>query len=539
MSFIQRGVIACVLLLLGVVETSKANDCHWLDEEIRVKYGVENDSSTPAEELVQVRTELATLLGLARQCHTLDTPEKLTWVTSYEIAILDKLGRETKAEAVTEWYFEHIAPFYEDPVFRSEMYVRRFRFRAQRGDLVGASMAFQEGMHAHGQESQERQLSIQLDGSYVYIRMGAYKQALEVIAQVEAVNERSDLVRGRIAVQRAEMLLHEAHDRIDLLNDNAAGEATRLLIQSIDFFKQAGDSLRIADSKATLAYILSRHEGSSEEVNRLLDESIDWADEAKQLNTLIYAWYRKGLVERIAGDFDEALFAFDKARNLINESERTELQIRVLEALGQTFAELARKEEAHQAFGTVIASASTSQDLLHQRALQRAELGIVSLAESAVPVGFGKYAFLGIALFLLGLTLGFNLRNKSLSSSENMSIQTLSVPKLQPPVPRNDPPSLFDRRLMYIYTVLTEPERVLPHVEDPFLKERIEKKDIQLRSILYTLAAALETYKEGTVFENDPANTLGTYLRKWFKKNDWIYPADLHGWRAFFSSRPD
>jgi hypothetical protein len=206
--------------------------------------------------------------------------------------------------------------------------------------------------------------------------------------------------------------------------------------------------------------------------------------------------------------------------------------------LGKVYEAQALTQNARDAYERALVEAKGKQEQELIRMAQRAEINLANLKlETASGTSYGGFA-LALAV-LIGLAIGASFRFNFRHVSRPLVIEhaySYLEPHLISPVPRSEPPSLFDRRVSYIYTVLDNPESVLPYVDDPFLIERIEKNDIQRRSILYALAAALETEQEGTTFDNDPANTFGTYLRKWFKKYDLTYPADIHGWRLYFSS---
>ena len=51
---------------------------------------------------------------------------------------------------------------------------------------------------------------------------------------------------------------------------------------------------------------------------------------------------------------------------------------------------------------------------------------------------------------------------------------------------------------------------------------------------IITEMAAIEKAVDGRVFGDNPANTLGSYLRAEFKKRDWTWPTHPLAWKQFF-----
>ena len=93
---------------------------------------------------------------------------------------------------------------------------------------------------------------------------------------------------------------------------------------------------------------------------------------------------------------------------------------------------------------------------------------------------------------------------------------------------------LLGMRLAYLYAVLYEPERVLPYINDRYLKPQVESRSLENNTALFQCVGALEVALEGRAFPGEPANTLAAYLRSEFKKRDWEWPKNPPDWKQHF-----
>ena len=94
--------------------------------------------------------------------------------------------------------------------------------------------------------------------------------------------------------------------------------------------------------------------------------------------------------------------------------------------------------------------------------------------------------------------------------------------------------NLFGSRLARLYALLFDPDLVLPYLDDTFLVHQVESSSIANNTALFLSVAAIEQAVEGRVFGDNPANTLGAYLRAEFKKRDWTWPTHPLAWKQFF-----
>lgn len=94
--------------------------------------------------------------------------------------------------------------------------------------------------------------------------------------------------------------------------------------------------------------------------------------------------------------------------------------------------------------------------------------------------------------------------------------------------------NLFGRRLARLYAILFDPDLILDYIDDAFLIRQVETDSIVNNTALFLCVAAIEEAVDGRDFGDNPANTLGAYLRAEFKKRDWTWPTHPLAWKQFF-----
>lgn len=144
---------------------------------------------------------------------------------------------------------------------------------------------------------------------------------------------------------------------------------------------------------------------------------------------------------------------------------------------------------------------------------------------------------LSISALLLGLLLGLvpgYRQGLRAARRHQASAEPGQRPlTLVPPTPTSDPPSLFDRRLHYLYRVIEDPEAALALTDDPYVHDIVER-GISSRAELFTVAAAREAHAEQRCFANDPANTYRAYLHAQFRQRGLKWPRSVDAWEYFF-----
>ena len=72
---------------------------------------------------------------------------------------------------------------------------------------------------------------------------------------------------------------------------------------------------------------------------------------------------------------------------------------------------------------------------------------------------------------------------------------------------------LLGRRLAWLYAVLFDPDLIRSYIKDSYLARQVETRNIENNTALFLCIAVIEEAVEGRAFRNDPANTVGAYLR--------------------------
>ncbi len=93
---------------------------------------------------------------------------------------------------------------------------------------------------------------------------------------------------------------------------------------------------------------------------------------------------------------------------------------------------------------------------------------------------------------------------------------------------------LFGGRLARLYAILFDSDLILAYIDDSFLASQVETDDIANNTALFLCVAAVELAVEGRAFGDNPANTLGSYLRAEFRRCDWTWPTHPLAWKQFF-----
>ncbi len=93
---------------------------------------------------------------------------------------------------------------------------------------------------------------------------------------------------------------------------------------------------------------------------------------------------------------------------------------------------------------------------------------------------------------------------------------------------------LLGARLAYLYVVLFDPDLVLAYIDDPYLKSQVKAGRIETSAALFRCAAAVEAALKDQPFRDDPANTLGSYLRSKCKQRGWEWPKNPPEWKQHF-----
>lgn len=552
-NYIKRALATALLLFVPAGATlafSSNPQCDWLIERVHQH---QQQAASP-----EVHEQVLRLILLAQACLAEGSPDvpRQIWLLESEIYAYDALGRFEEARQRLNLFFDRYARQSDAPT-RARMYASLFRVQSLLGDLMAASITFNEGRALLAQVGQPERFYMDLNAAGIYMKLEAFAMAHNLVTQVESQLDQvvGDSLRTRLAalvkVHRGAISLYEQAGELQP-NRTIVTDVAISLFDAAETFERMGDKEYYTSTMADYAKALGLL-GESRMALEMLDIAINQAKEHSIQHVWIYGLYRRGVEQFKRGEVGAAEKDLSEAIALMDETGLREYELVALEALGSVYEAQEAMQQARVTYNRALAEAQQSQERDALLAARRAQAGLIRTTfdtQTKDAFGWSDRAWPALLAALVGLILGFNLRRRRPVDdgsphvvppleAGHPSVPTLPQPILphlmRPPVPRTDPPSLFDRRLMYIYTVLIDPQAVLPHTDDPYIIGRIRNNDVQLRSVLYACAAILETAEEGTTFDNDPANTIGSYLRKWFKKFNLVYPAHVPGWIAFFS----
>jgi hypothetical protein len=161
--------------LLGAPYTASAQAslCKQLSHRI---YALQEQTTAPTDSVLY----MLNLISAAQQCYKPDNAEAQIWLLGHEVDGLDKLTRYADAEARIGDFFEN---YREDAKDRdvARMYQFLLRLNILQGDLQGATVAYKESKpYLYALEADQR-LQQQLNGSHIYMKLGEYEGALDII----------------------------------------------------------------------------------------------------------------------------------------------------------------------------------------------------------------------------------------------------------------------------------------------------------------------------------------------------------------------
>ena len=104
------------------------------------------------------------------------------------------------------------------------------------------------------------------------------------------------------------------------------------------------------------------------------------------------------------------------------------------------------------------------------------------------------------------------------------------------PTAEEEPPSLWDRRLVYIHRVLTDPTTCAELVDDPDVREKLRRGLIGSQKAIYLGAYGLERKAEPLSGGLDnPYRGYFGFFESQFKHRRRPRPDSIEAWRHFFT----
>ena len=519
---LRAALVACITLFFPVRSVASEPSCKGI-------HGLIHTLSTSA-----ISDSLTVALGLidhARaNCESARPPEMQVWLIEKQIFILDKLRRFDEAEQAVNFFFDRLEDI-ASPQARARVFAWRFRFLSLRGELLSAVTRYHEAKEYLPSLPLERELHFHLDAAYAYQKVDSPEEALKLVLFVLERAPSGTSAHARAQTMQAEIILTFA-SRSDAPNADSVGLALSLLDQAEGVF----ESQNLPESKAVVFIERGRALallGRYGEALTVLSDALEIARDDGSSHIAVIVFFQRALVFEKMGSLDDATDDLAASVALMDSTGLYEYSSQVSEALGRVFERMEQWKEAISHYQQASQASHHRQNVEAIQAARRADAALIRLALE----GKGTPSFpWGTALLFIGLIagigIGFNLARRRYHHPEAARV----FPDMEPPMPLSSPPDLFDKRRAYIYRALTQPEEALPFVEDPFVRDMIERRDIQMCSDLFTIASVFEAHETGRFFAN-PANTYRNQLRPRFKKLGWSYPRTVLAWREHFARK--
>ncbi len=346
----------CVLWFTPCRASGPPSPCRWLDRRVYVL-------STHAEP--DSLRRMLTLIELSRRCHA-DAAEadRLAWLTETEVFGLDGLGRLDEAHrAVDRFFARHWAA--ADSSQRARMYAWRFRFRALRGDLLGAVAAYHEGERYGGSLPLVRQLHGRLDLAYAYLRIGAPADAARYVEGVVSEAEPNSKAGGKFTTTLSEPYGRALAFRAEILlasdtTTTGARIALAWLGRADSVFAALGLEERRAGAQVEQGRALARL-GREEEALRAFSEALASSVQTHAPHVSIQALYRRAALRKALGRLYEAESDLARAAFLVDSTGLKERASEIFEALGQIYQMQSERDAALSAYQRAVEVAKTGR----------------------------------------------------------------------------------------------------------------------------------------------------------------------------------
>jgi len=493
-----------------------------------------------ATETRQVPDSLQTLLDLAafvRECEDKVLLELEFWLLIDEVFALNGLERYSEASAKVDLFFEAYFDEASD-FYRARFHLWRLRLMALNGDFLGMVVSYTEAQKYADALDTTLRANLYLDGAYAYIGIREHETALRLTQEARDLIREPEAYEKRIATARSLLLGAEAQMWLNLRLD----EVKQMFRASSGLYQTLGDTAHAAIA-TTLLGITYAAEGDTSQALAEMDTAVQLAQQAGKVRSQVYTLYRRGELLRQAGDFETARPVLSQA--LEASSTFQEFRLRILFELARLYEQQHDYKRAASYFQIIIDAPPSGGLVANLEAAQKAREGRIRIL--LIEKQRNRLLLvlsLGGMLLLLGLVgVGFylHLRRQALYHKIKDSVvfpedltTGFSLDALKQRFQITEGSVLLGLRLAYLYAVLYEPERVLPYINDRYLKPQVESRSLENNTALFQCVGAVEVAREERAFRGEPANTLAAYLRSEFKKRDWEWPKNPPDWKHHF-----
>ncbi len=516
-------------LKLSVVHAQAPSElCAELTQAVSTLY------KSPDQAEPDILASIARTAHRARVCYGEKSTIRRIWLLEKETWALGLLGRYEEAEALVDLFYEQYAEVAPDE-YRGHFAMHRFKFRSLRGDFTNAAIAFQEGQQFSHALPVERQVRHLLNGAILHRQFQSLPQALHIARQAESLtagDSSLSLVHARALAAKSEILL--AIEQEKAISDSLVlTDAIDDLERARSIFHTHQSWVRFLAATITLGRVYAAL-GEEDQAHAHFEQAMVQARDRGDTRSIILTHLRRGGVRLEQGALREAQADFTAGLALADTSGLREFELDLLLGLAETREAQQDLAEARRLYRRVIDAELPGVSVAEvKKARQEAETALlrVMLAteEQTVPAPW----FWIVLLFSLALTAYVvYMRRRSA-----VVLQAILDPDplAQGLLPSYEENLLLQQRLASIGHVLRDFPATLEAIDDAMLKKELAQ-GLSNNTDLFRCLAALEEKATGRAFENDPANTLGRYLRQEFKVRHIPWPQTPEAWRRMLET---
>ncbi len=483
---------------------------------------------SPDQKHPEILGSIARTARRARICYENTRVDRRIWLLNKEVWSLLELGRNVEAQAfVKVFYGEYESVASDEYRFRFAMH--QLRLSRYGGDIISAAQAFKDAeLYSHAM-SPEWQAHVLLSGVQLYLGSGLSLEALEIARRARDMTEGDSTllpVHGRAILVENEIRL--ALEQGKQVPDQRVLEQTIAnLERGRTLFREIGDGERLLIATIDMACAHAEL-GDSQRAFALFGEAMSGALVRDDVRTLIFAHLRRGASYLEEGALREAEADFTAGLVLADSSGLAEFERDLLIGLAETQEARLQYDKAQRLYRRVLEAALSSTDVASVRT------SLMRVMEASERRGGALWLWAGLLVSLA--VVGYVLVSRRAGAGRWLHrVARRRAPP--PPLPVEPEGALLRERLVKVRRVLWNPEEVAGEIDDPLLAQ-VLAEEVTLSTDLFRCVAALEERAAGKAFENDPANTVGRYLRQEFKARHWPWPQTPEAWRQWLDGRP-
>ncbi len=513
--------------------TASAQDC---DQTVIRIYQL---ASTEARQVSDSLQTILDLVAFVRDCKEKPSRQLEIWLLHNEVLALEALGRNAEAIAKVNRFFE---AYFEDATdrYRARFYLWRLHLNALAGNVLDMVVDYNEAQeYAYALDTTHR-AHLYINGAHAYAQINEPEKALQLTQEAKALIGEPKTYEDSLAMARAAIIGAEAQLRLG----TDLPEVEEKLRAAGALYGALGDTARVALA-STLLGMTYAAQGDTTAALAEMATGVVLAQRAGTLRSRVYTHYRQGQLLLDAGDLAAAEQSLQQALDA-SETFR-EFYIPVVYELARLYERREEYKKATRYYQTVVDAPKPERLVEELETERKARDGLIRILLIEKERSRNRFHLALVALLLVagaGLLLFWRWRKRPAASVTDRLEGALVIPEN---LPTGDTLADLERRfrqavdsellgsrLARLYAVLFDPDLVLVHIKDAVLAKQIKASRVENNTALFLCAAAVEEGVEGRSFRNNPANTLGAYLRSEFRKRKWGWPKNPLAWKRYF-----